>query len=151
VPSKYSVTTEGEEALGAATAETLLQLRGATAVKAQVCELSVSFDGVTSTDAPAVVRLLRQSTDGTATAATEVLWDPDAPTASVTSFHSFTVEPTAGDVLATWEVHPQGGNLQVYWPPGEGPILDNAATSRLGLEVTSPAAVNAVAYIAWWE
>src|SRR5688572_30205052 len=109
--SIYSVTTEGEEALAAATAETLVQLRGATAVKAKVVKWSVSFDGVSSTEAPVVVRLLRQTTDGTGTGATEVAWDPDNPTANITSFHSFSAEPTAGEVLETYEVHPQGGCL----------------------------------------
>ena len=151
MPSKYSITTEGEEALGAATAETVLQLRGSTATKAAVAEVSVSFDGTTAGNAPAVVRLLRQSTDGTATAATEVPWDPDNPTANVTGHHSFSAEPTAGDVLATWEVHPQGGVLLVQWAPGEGPIVDNATSSRIGLEVTAPDVVNCVAYLAWWE
>ena len=60
----FSVTAEAEEALVAATAETLVQLRGATATKAKIIEWSVSFDGTASTNAPIVVRLLRQTTKG---------------------------------------------------------------------------------------
>jgi hypothetical protein len=150
--SVYSITTEGEEALAAATAETLLQLRGHANTKAKIIEIGVSFDGVSTSEAPVVVRLLRQTTDGTSTGATEIAWDPDNPTPLCTGFHSHTsTEPTAGDVLATWEVHPQGGSLVVQWPLGREPTLDNATTSRIGLEVNAPAAVNAVAYMVWEE
>lgn len=148
--SVYSVTTEGEEALAAATAETVVQLTGAAGVKAKLVEWGISFDGTSATAAPVVVRLLRQTTAGTASAATEVKWDPDAPTANVTSFHSFSAEPTAGEVLATYNVHPQTG-IVVQYPYGREPTIDNATSSRLGLEVTAPAIVNATAYIVWEE
>lgn len=148
MPSIYSVTTEGEEAIAAA--ETLVQLRGATTVKAKIREWGVSFDGTSATAEPVVVRLLRQTTDGTASAATEVAWDPDNPTANCTSFHSFSAEPTAGEVLETHEVHPQAGMIRQYLPDC-APILDNAATSRIAIEVTPPAAVNAVAFLVWEE
>ena len=148
----YAVTTEGEEALAAATAETVLQLRGATTTKAKVVAWGVSFDGVTAADAPVVVRLLRQTTDGTGTAATEAPLDPDSPTAGVTAFHTFSsTEPTAGDVLETYEVHPQGGSLVREYPPGREPVIDNATTSRIAIEVTAPAVVNVVGFIHWEE
>jgi hypothetical protein len=149
--SIYSVTTEGEEALAAATLETLVQLRGGTAVKAKVVKWSVSFDGVSATEAPVVVRLIRQTTDGTGTGATEVAWDPDNPTSNITSFHSFSAEPTPGEVLETYEVHPQGGCLIVEYPPGREPTVDNATSSRIAIDATAPAAVNAVAYLVWEE
>lgn len=149
--SVYSATTEGEEALGAATAETVIQLRGATVVKARIIEWGVSFDGVSVTGEPVRIRLLRQTTDGTATGATEALWDdPDAPAANCTAFHSFTAEPTAGSVLADYNVHPQAG-IVIQYPLGREPVLDNATTSRIGIECTAPAAVNAAAYIVWEE
>lgn len=146
----YSATTEAEEALAAATTETLLQLRGATTVKARVVEWGVSFDGVSATAEPVRIRLLRQTTDGTGTGASEVLWDPDAPTAAVTAFHSFTAEPTAGDVLAEYDVHPQTG-IVIQYPLGREPVIDNAATSRIGIDATAAATVNASAYIVWEE
>lgn len=148
--SVYSATTEAEEALAAATAETVLQLRGATAVKARLIEWGVSFDGVSATEQPVRIRLLRQTTDGTGTGATEVAWDPDAPTANCAALHTFSAEPTAGDVLAEYNVHPQTG-IVVQYPLGREPVLDNATTSRLGIECNAPAAVNASAYIVWEE
>ena len=146
----FSVTAEAEEALVAATAETLVQLRGATATKAKIIEWSVSFDGTASTNAPIVVRLLRQTTDRTGSAASEVKWDPDAPDANCAALHSFSAEPTAGDILAIYNVHPQSGMVMQY-PLGREIVLDNATTSRFAIEATAPDAVNALAYIVWEE
>lgn len=146
----YSVTAEAEEPLAAATAETVLQLRGGTNTKARLVEWGVSFDGVSATEQPVQVRLLRQTTDGTGTGANERLWDLDDPTPGVVGFHSFTAEPTAGDVLAHYNVHPQAG-LVMQYPLGREPIIDNAATSRLAIECTAPAAVNVAAYMVWEE
>jgi hypothetical protein len=146
----YSITTEAEEALTTA-AETVLQLRGVTTRKGRIVSWGISFDGATATDAPAQVRLLFQTTDGTASAATEVPLDGDAPAALITGFHSFSAEPTAGGVIEHHQVHPQGGNLIREYPPGREPVLDNATTSRIGIEVTAAAAVNAVAWLMWEE
>lgn len=147
----YSVTTEGEEALAAATAETLVQIRGVATAKARIVAWGVSFDGVTSSDAPAVVDLLFQTTDGTATGASEIALNPDEPTALVSGFHSFSAEPTAGGIIESYEVHPQGGMIVREYPPGREPMLTNATSSRIGIRVTSPSAVNALAWIQWEE
>lgn len=147
----YSITTEAEEGLAAATAETLLQLRGLTTVRAKIVAWGVSFDGVSATAEPVQVRLLFQTTDGTATGATEVAINPASPTAVVTGFHSFTVEPTAGGVIEHYQVHPQGGCLVREYPPGREPVVDKATSSRIGIEVTAPATVNAVAWLQWEE
>jgi hypothetical protein len=146
----YSATTEGEEALAAATAETVLQVRGATVTKGRLKAWGVSFDGTSVTAEPVRVRLLRQTTDGTGTGATEAKNDPDDPAANITAFHSFTAEPTAGDVLEDREIHPQGGYDHQY-PHGEEKVIDADAASRIGIEVTAPAVVNCVAYIQWEE
>ena len=148
----YSVTTEGEEALGAGTAETVIQLRGSTSTKARVIAWGISFDGVTSTDAPVVVNFLRQTTDGTGTGATEAKFDADDPAATCTAFHTFSsTEPTSGDILEQYEIHPQGGLFVREYPPGREPVLDDAATSRIGIACTAPAAVNVLAWLQWEE
>lgn len=147
--SVYSATTETEEALTTAL-ETVLQLRGATAVKAKVIEWGIAFDSISATAEPVRVRLLRQTTDGTATGATEVAWDPGNPTANCTAFHTFTAEPTPGEVLMETHVHPQAG-LIIQYPLGREPTLGNAATSRIAIDVLAPAAVNCTAYLVWEE
>lgn len=147
----YAATTEGEEGLAAATAETLLQLRGATSTKARIVAWGVSFDGVSATAEPVLVELRRQTTDGTATGAVEPKFDADDPTAAVTAFHSFSAEPTQGDRLESYEIHPQGGLFVREYPPGREPVLDDVTTSRIGIVATAPATVNAVAWIQWAE
>jgi hypothetical protein len=147
----YSITTEGEEALAAATAETLVQLRGVTTTKCHIVAWGVSFDSVTAADAPVVVDLLFQTTDGTGSAATEVALNPDEPAALATGFHSFSAEPTPGGILETYNVPPQGGMVIREYPPGREPIVTNATSSRIGIRCTAPAVCNAVAWIQWEE
>jgi hypothetical protein len=150
VTSIYSITTETEETLTTAV-ETLLQLRGSSAVKARIIEWAVAFDSTSASAEPVRVRLLRQTTDGTATGATEAKWDPDAPTANCTGFHTFTsTMPTDGDVLFETHVHPQAG-IHIQYPLGREPVLDNDATSRIGIDVLAPASVNATATLVWVE
>lgn len=151
MPSVYSATTEGEEGLGAATAETLLALIGATTTKARLIEWGVSFDGTSATAAPVVVRLVRATVDGTGSAATEKAWDPDAPAAAVQAKHSYSAEPTKEtQALVEIEVHPQGG-IVIQYPLGREPVIDNATSSILCIEATAPATVNALAYMVWEE
>lgn len=147
----YTIAVQTEEALAAATRECVLQLRGATAAKARIVAWGISFDGVTSAAEPVLVHLERQSSDGTATGAAEEPLDPDDPAASVTGFRAFSAQPTSSAILETYNVHPMGGGIVREYPPGREPVIDNAATSRIGITVTAPAAVNAVAWLQWEE
>ena len=136
--------------LAAATAETLIQLVAPATIRGRLIEFGVMFDGITSTAEPVDIRLLRQTTAGTASAGTNNPLDPDAPTALVTSQITFTAEPTAGAVLGAWMVHPQGGMLVIKYDLwAEAPVID--VSTRLGLEATAAAVVNATAYMKWVE
>lgn len=150
--SVYSATTEGEEALAAATAETLLALIGATTVKGRIIEWGVFFDGTSATAEPVRVRLVRTTADdGTATGAVEKPWDPDNPAANCAVKHSYTAEPTKeAQALCEYEVPPTSG-MFIQYPLGREPVLDNTASNGIAIEVTAPAAVNAEAYIVWEE
>lgn len=150
--SVYSATTEGEEALAAATAETVLCLIGSTAVKARIIEWSVCFDGTSSTAEPVRVRLVRTTADdGTSTAATEKAWDPDNPTANCAAKHSYTAEPTKeAQALADYEIPPTSGMVLQY-PLGREIVIDNSASTGLAIECTAPAAVNVSCTICWEE
>lgn len=147
----YSCTTEGEEALAAATAETLLQIIGSASIKTRLIQWSVAFDSVTAAAEPVLVRLARQSTAGTSTGAAEVPADADDPASLVTCFHSFSAEPTMGVVLEEHEVYPGGIPFIVQYPLGDEPVIDSDTTSRLAIIVTAPAVVNAVATMRWRE
>jgi hypothetical protein len=148
----YSATTEAEEALAAATAESAWSIMGATTVKAVLVEFGVSFDGVTAAAEPVVVELYQITAAGTGTGAAEAKWDRAAPTAQCTVLHSLTAEPTKGDRLAMWVVHPQGGLLVVQYPLGREPVIsDGSASQGLALTLTAPAVVNASSYLIWQE
>jgi len=142
--SPVSVTTEGEEALVASALETLVQIIGHAGAKTAIVEWGIGIDATSA--GTALVELCRQTTAGTSSAASEVLWDPDDAAASFTGFHSFSAEPTKGDVLASYEVPENGGQIIMQYPLGREPIIDSATTSRMGLCVTATQICNAVAY-----
>lgn len=147
----FTTTTEGEEALAAATAETLCQIRGSASIKARVLAWGVSFDSTSAAAEPILVRLARQTTDGTGSGASEVLNDPDDAAALLTSFNSFSAEPSLGDILEEYDIAPQGLPFVKEYPLGYEPVIDSATTSRIAIVVTAPAVVNAVAWIRWGE
>lgn len=138
-----TITTEGTESLAAATAETLLQARGVTGVKYELAYLCLEGDQQPTTEVENVAfRLLYQTTDGTGSAATEQPGSPDDPTPALTAFHSFSAEPTAGGSQLEG-FFPANGGREWYWAEGEGYELDNATSSRLGVEVNASAAIGA--------
>ena len=144
--SPVSVTTEGEEALAASARETLVHIRGHAGAKTAIVEWGIGIDATAA--GTALVELTRQTVgSASATAALEVLWDGDDPAASFTGFHSFTVEPTAGEVLAQYEVPENGGQIIMQYPLGREPIIDSATTSIIGIAVTATQTCNAVAYL----
>lgn len=148
----YAVTTGGEQGLTTST-ETVLQIRGNSSTRARVIAWSISFDGTDSSAAPVLVELLRQTTDGTGSAATEFPLDTADPTSAlVTAFTAFSAEPTAGDILESYEIHPQGGLIVREYPPGREIYISASSSNRLGIRCSLPAGtVNCVAWLHWEE
>lgn len=129
-----------EEALAAGATETLIQLVAAANHRVKILRWGVFFDGTTVTDEPIQVELLRQTTAGTASALTPVKADDSiADTLQTTAQQDFTVEPAAGDILDSIEVHPQQG-YEIIYPLGQEFIIGGG--DRIGLRVTTPAGVN---------
>ena len=138
-----------EEALAAATAETVIQLVAPSNHRVKVLRWGVFFDGTSVTAEPVQIRLLRQTTAGTATALTLVKMDDSlAETLQTSAQHDFTAEPTPGDVLESFNVHPQQG-IEIMYPLGQEPIIGGG--DRMGLELTAPAAVNCRAFMVFEE
>ena len=139
----FALGTEGEVALVAATAKTVLQVVAPANQRVLVKNFHISFDGVSATAEPVVVQLRRQTTAGTMSAATPRKKDDDIATAiQSTGLKNATVEPTDGDILKEIEVHPQAGyesekELMQEWIIGGG--------DRIAIKATAPAAVNCVA------
>jgi len=137
-----SVTTEGEIALVAATAKTILQWVMPTNQRGDLRSVAVGFDGINPTAEPVQVELLRQTTAGTMSSATVVKDSAAAETPQSTAQKNATAEPTAGDVLRRWEVHPQAGTSVEKFDKRE---MEMAGGTRLGLRCTAPANVNVTA------
>jgi len=143
------IGTTTEEALAAATKETLIQLIAAANHRVKILEWGVYFDGISSTEAPVEITLERQSDAGTGSSLTLVkLDDSIADTLLTTAQQDFSVDPTPGNVLEVKEVHPQGG-FEKQYRVGEEPIIGGG--DRLAITATAPAIVNVRAYIKFEE
>lgn len=137
--------------LTAATAKTVIQLTAPTNTPLDFLEFTCGF----ATSSPALgddfkIRILRQTTAGTMTAATEVHADSGRNlTLQGAVTHTATAEPTAGDEL--WVLY---GSLylqaSIRLPFNVGSIVITENT-RLGIEVTTD--INSTIYpcIEWAE
>jgi hypothetical protein len=134
----------GEVATGTS-AKTILQVVAASNQRVLVDEVAVSFKGMSATDAPILVEVLRQTTAGTMSSLTpRKLHDGDDESLQVTAQHSATSEPTAGDVLLAQLIHPQTGYT---WQAPFGRQLHVKGGGRLGVRVTAGVSVNCVARV----
>jgi hypothetical protein len=138
--------------LAASTTKTLIQLQAPTNQGVAWLRASVSFEGVTVTDKPVKIDIVKQTDAGTMSAYTEVL--VTGPGASVTpqgvATTNATAEPTTTDVVDVKYVHPQAGYEYVFQ---EGQDELTYANARYALRVTSPsgnATQNVIAAM-WWE
>jgi len=140
----FSVTTEAELALAAATPKTIIQLVAPANQRGDLRSCSVGFDGTNPSAEPVQVELVRQTTAGTMTAATPVKDSAGSETIQFTAQKNATVEPTTTDVLRRWEHHPQAGSFERVFDKRE---IEIPGGTRLGLRVTSPAIVNAAGHM----
>jgi hypothetical protein len=129
--------------------KTLLQVVAASNHRIKILGIEVYFKGIVGTDAPIRVRILRQTTAGTMSSLTPVKnCDGDDETLQTTAQHTATAEPTAGDILKTWEVHPQTG-LVFLFPMGQEIIVKGGG--RLGVDVLAGVSTSAVASLIFDE
>lgn len=123
--------------------KTLWQLAAAANVRVLLHAFTISFKGVAPTDAPIRVDILRQTTAGSGgTSQAHTKHNPgDAETIQCTSLYGITTEPTAGDVLESFYVHPQGRREFVARYEKQKQIPGG---TRLGVRVLAGVAVNAI-------
>jgi hypothetical protein len=147
-----TVTTEGEIGLAVAgTAKTMLQVVAPSNQRLDLRSVSVGFDGVSPTAEPFTVEILRQTTAGTMSSATPVKDSAGSETIQATAQKNATAEPTAGDVLARYEHHPQAGSFERVFDKRE---IEIPGGTRLGLRVTCPTGGtpgNCTGHIKWEE
>lgn len=147
----YTVESNGDIALTAATAKTILSVINAANSLIRLVELGVSFDGVSATAEPVTVELCSstQATAGTSTAHTPAQCRGPTRTVQATAARNYTAEPTVLTVLKRWLVHPQTG-LIVQFPLGREPEQVTTADA-LCIRCTAPAGVNVQGYLEFEE
>jgi hypothetical protein len=147
----YTVETTADVALSAATAKTILNVIAGSNALVRICEIGVSFDGISSTDEPVVVELCSstQATSGTSTSQSPVQMRGPTRTVQASGARNYTAEPTVLTVIKRWLVHPQTGII-VQFPLGREPEQTTTADG-LCIRCTAPAAVNAQGYIEFEE
>lgn len=142
---KFSIPTGGEIALTAATAKTILQARAPANQALAIRGFSVAFDGTSGSGEPVLIELLRQTTNGGMASAANVKDDPGRQeTIQTVGVKNATTEPTAGDILRYWNVHPQTGYERTFDYDDE--IIIPGGT-KLGLRCTAPANVNVAGHM----
>lgn len=147
----YTVESTADIALAAATAKTILSVINAANSLIRICELSVSFDGVSGTAEPVTIELCKstQATAGTSTAHTIAQVRGPTRTVQATGARNYTAEPTVLTVLKRWLVHPQTG-IVIQFPLGREPE-QVTTVNALCVRCTAPAAVNCQGYIEFEE
>ena len=102
--------TTGEVSLVADTAKTVIAVTGATNHRSLIKIIGIFFKGVTVTNEPVTVDLIRCTNAGTGSAAAPVKVDPDmSETLQIDFVTNLTVEPTGITLLKSWSIHPQSG------------------------------------------
>lgn len=140
------IANSGSQALGAATAETVLQLTAASNHRVRVKGFSVTVAGTSPVDL--TVRVLRQSTAGTSgTAVTPVKVESGAAeTIQTSAATNFSAEPTAGDVLQYKRLQ---GSYEKIFPLGQELIVPGGG--RIGIECTCTATATVAAEFVFEE
>lgn len=141
------IACSGAVSLSGSTAKTVLQLKTATHHRAVLEGLSVTVAGTSAVDL--TIRLLRQTTDGTAGTTTGLIAkvNPNnAETIQTTGAANFSAEPTPGDLLQYKKLQ---GAYEKYFPfSGEIPVPGG---TRIGVEVTAASAATVAVELAFEE
>lgn len=147
----YTVESNGDIALSAATAKTVLSVINAANSLIRITEFAASFDGTSGTAEPVTVELCYSTQAGAGTSTSHTIAQIRGPTRTVqaTGARNFTAEPTTLTVWKRWLVHPQTG-IVVQFPLGREPECVVTADALL-LRCTAPASVNFQGYIEFEE
>ena len=131
-PSEVSCYNSGNQ-------KTVLQAAAPSSFMTKILGWSIAFDGISVTNEPVIVRLIRQTTAGTSSSTNASKLSEIAETVQTVGAYNFTVEPTEGVYLDVFEIHPQGG-FDVRYPEGEEVIVP--AGGYVGITVVANVAVN---------
>lgn len=140
---RYTVDTNGDIALSAATAKTIMTYITGSNAPASAIEFTVGFDGINPIAEPVTVELCFLTTAGAGTATSHTLVQTGGPTRSAqgTAKRNYSAEPTTLTVAKRWLVHPQT-SLTVQFPLGRE-FQQITGGNAIAIRCTAPAAVNA--------
>lgn len=141
----YKCSTEGAVALGAATAKTIVGVKGHANSGILLSGLRIGFDGVTASAVPVLIELCYNTwaTNGPGTNSTSTTprqCNGRALAAGFTSGKTWTSEPTALTVVDDWLLTPNGGLILLDIPLGKE--YDSALAEGFSIRCNAPAAVN---------
>lgn len=137
----YTIISNSDIALAAATAKTILSFVGVANETFQVAEISIGFDGTSGSAEPGVVEVCRstEATAGTSTSQNATQLRGPTRTVRGQGKKNFTAEPTVLTPVKVYQVHPQG-TVVIQYPLGREP--DQQGAAAIAVRCTFPAAVN---------
>lgn len=147
--SGTSATNTTTVAVAAATAKTVVAVLGSSADTLGLRRVRVSFNSVTSTDAPAVVEVGIISAIGTVTSFTPVQVAGRSLASSASAGYNATVEPTYQRIIDSFYAPVQQGLFEFWYPLGDEVSAD--VSQGFAIRVTAPAAGNCLASILYAE
>lgn len=149
----WVASTEGEVALTATTAKTVLNVISPTGKVAVVVAFQVNFDGVTASAEPVLIELCRstQATAGTSSAVTlRRKRGAASATVTATAAKNYTAEPTVLTLIEDWAVDPYKGLFAIQYPLGRE-AESSIPAEGMCLRLTAPATVNCRASLEFEE
>lgn len=142
--NNFAQTNTVAVALVAATEKTVLQINNASNILLAITGCDVTFDGVSNSAIPVVVKLIKVSTAGTGSARNPLKVKDTSTTLQATGTENHSAEGTNGNIMRIFHVHPQAG--VTYSIPMRDEI-ELASAERIALKVTAPASVNCLGTI----
>lgn len=146
--TQYALTVVSES-VAANSVETLLQVAAPSGRGVSLIRWGVSFNGVSASEAPVRVELMRMSSAGVSTTLTPRKIDPLKPPATASGLSAFTQEPTVEDLLEVHQVTPFSGLLVMQYAPDER--IQIPSGGRLGIRLLAAGAVNATGFMVFDE
>ena len=137
----FSLTTSVAVALTAATEKTLVQLTSGAAMITALTGLDITFDGTVNNATPVIVKIITVSTAGVGTARNPIKTKDTSTALLGTGTENHSAEGANANIMKIFHVHPQAG---VVYPIPMRDEIEMAASTRMAIKVTAPAAVNAL-------
>jgi hypothetical protein len=143
-----NAVTPSEVALVAATAKTVLMLTAPANQRVIVQRVGIFFDGTKSNNEPVLIQFYRMTDSGTFTSGSVADYQDMAHTFNTTMGYNATVEPTYGELIDSFNIHPQQG-IEIILPLMQEMMISGGG--RVGMVVTAPDAVNCIAKMMFEE